>query len=77
MSAGAGGHGGAQKKGTRVFFGRRKRLPSPFLRGEIDEQLGVGVGALGAADDEGVAALFAFAADPGGDEPHGGMEKQQ
>ena len=47
------------------------------LRGEGHEQLGVGMRAIGAGDDEGVAAGFAFAADPARDQPDGGVEEEQ
>jgi hypothetical protein len=47
------------------------------LRREAKEQLGVSVWAFSAADDERIATCFAFAADPRGEEPHGGVEEQQ
>ena len=89
---GAGGHCGSRGKIQHRprRRGGTLTLPSPrgrgffleqdaawHLGGQGYEQFGVGVGLLGALDDGGVAAGFAFAADPGGDDPDGGVEEEQ
>ena len=65
----AGGHG----RGS----GGMEQNAARHLGSEGHEQFGVGVRAIGARDDEGIAAGFAFAADPARDQPDGRMEKKQ
>ena len=49
----------------------------PQAAGDVDEEGGVGFGAVGVANDRGVAAFFAVAADLAADEPDGGVEEEE